>query len=189
MVVQVGNTIEIPKAKSEEVVIRWQQNFANREKTYYAIPFTVVEGEGVGTLFAEVSICCDDQSIQEESDPLPILCGHDSEQKAKIKSLIALGKEVTSDDPFSGGEACLHIKVTSDFRYGQDAAVDTKIRFLVYGDKSDNPYQHRFMSTSAFQNLSESAIKFGKGVPGAAAALDTIKKLGEAYIGDPLREF
>ena len=57
MVVQQGDTIQIPKAASPIEKIVWQQNFADRTKDFYAIPFTIPSRDGeAGVLYCEV-IC------------------------------------------------------------------------------------------------------------------------------------
>ncbi|MCC5605387.1 hypothetical protein LC612_00880 [Nostoc sp. CHAB 5834] len=90
------------------------------------------------------------------------------------------------------------VKVNNDFQYGQDR--DKTSRFLVYHDRGNKPYQHRFINSelaskfaSSAQQLAESAGKTaGEIFPQvkiATEAFNKILSLGKAYIGDYLRNF
>jgi hypothetical protein len=95
----------------------------------------------------------------------------------------------------TGGTCTL--KVDSAFQYGQNN--EKTVRFLVLHNKSNKPYQHRFVETSMLsmaatgaENTAKSAGLIGGFVPQAAIAAKTgeiaIKKL-KALVGDPLRDF
>jgi hypothetical protein len=98
--------------------------------------------------------------------------------------------------------------VTSAFQYGQDKQGTS--RFLVFHEKSQKPYQHRFISTTTASNfmigaeeLSQKAEKVaesdvvrdhaGVGVSmsaqAAVAAFSEVADLGKSYVGDFLRDF
>ena len=94
------------------------------------------------------------------------------------------------------GDTC-KLKVDSTFQYGQNK--EKTVRFLVLHDKSNKPYQHRFVETSMLSMAATSAETVAKGagligafVPPAAIAGKTgeiaIEKL-KAIVGDPLRDF
>lgn len=94
-------------------------------------------------------------------------------------------------------ESCT-LEVNSDFQYGQDS--DQTARFLVYHDKANKPYQHRFVTSelaSKFANNAQELAKLtgdsiGSIIPQvkiATAAFDKMVSLGKAYIGDYLRNF
>jgi len=86
------------------------------------------------------------------------------------------------------------VTVNSDFQYGQDK--EQTIRFLVYHDKSNKPYQHRFISTSTASKFVNGAEQFAKqaGVSypqaqATAQAFSDVVGLGKAVVGDYLRNF
>ena len=89
------------------------------------------------------------------------------------------------------------LKIDQSFQYGQNK--EKTVRFLVLHNKSNKPYQHRFVETSMLSMAASGAEATMKGaglitsfVPGAAIASKTgevaIKKL-KALVGDPLHDF
>ncbi|MGB3514374.1 MAG: hypothetical protein WBA93_35215 [Microcoleaceae cyanobacterium] len=89
-------------------------------------------------------------------------------------------KEDESTNPLvSGG---YKIQVDNDFQYGQNN--EKTLRFLVYHDKSNKPYQHRFIETTAFSNIGNKIGAFTSIFGG-----DTIVDIGKSFIGDYLRDF
>lgn len=93
-------------------------------------------------------------------------------------------------------EVC-KLKVSSSYQYGQNK--DQTLRFLVLHDKSNTPYQHRFLSTTTLATFSKGATKLaanakslGVVVPGAgagAAMSEQLVKGLSSVVGDPLRNF
>ena len=89
------------------------------------------------------------------------------------------------------------VKVTKKFQYGQNK--EKTLRFLVYHDKNNKAYQHRFLSTSTLSTFSEgaqiltnNAKSLGVVVPGVGAAAmlsDQVIKGLKSVLGDPLRDF
>ena len=89
------------------------------------------------------------------------------------------------------------MKVNSKFQYGQNK--EKTMRFLVLHDKSNKPYQHRFISTSTlstFANgaevMAKTASTLGVVVPSAGFIGMTGGKIVsslKSVIGDPLRNF
>ena len=89
------------------------------------------------------------------------------------------------------------MKVDSRFQYGQNK--EKTMRFLVFHEKSNKPYQHRFISTSTlstFANGAESVAKnaqsLGVIVPQAGLLAATGGKIVsglKSVLGDPLRDF
>lgn len=89
------------------------------------------------------------------------------------------------------------VKVSKAFQYGQNK--EQTLRFVVWHDKSNKPYQHRFLSTSTLttfsdgaQQLAGAAKESGLPIPGLGAASsmgETLVKGLKSVIGDPLRDF
>ena len=89
------------------------------------------------------------------------------------------------------------LKVDDRFQYGQNS--EKTMRFLVLHDKSNKPYQHRFISTSTLSTfadgakaLANQADKVGAIIPPASIAAATGKQAIsaiKALVGDPLRDF
>lgn len=107
-------------------------------------------------------------------------------QKERIDKLLA------QSECDAGGDCVA--QVSNDFQYGQDKKKTE--RFLVYHNKLNKPYQHRFVSTttlSKFANAAESLAKVeGIPIPGVDSSIKTfgsIVKLGKAVFGDYLRSY
>jgi len=80
------------------------------------------------------------------------------------------------------------IQVDEAFQYGQDN--DKTLRFLVYHNKANKPYQHRFIETTAFSNIGNKIIAVGASAAGSwSEALNQGAELAKAFIGDYLRDF
>ena len=80
------------------------------------------------------------------------------------------------------------IQVDEAFQYGQSN--EKTLRFLVYHNKANKPYQHRFIDTPAFSNIGNKIVEVGAG--GAPAWGELLKKgrdLYKDFIGDYLRDF
>lgn len=80
------------------------------------------------------------------------------------------------------------IQVDDAFQYGQNN--EKTLRFLVFHNKDNKPYQHRFIETTAFSNIGNKIVAIG----GSAAPLwdELLKKgadIAKAFIGDYLRDF
>ena len=91
-----------------------------------------------------------------------------------------------NDNPLLKGR--YKVEVDSDFQYGQNS--DKSLRFLVFHNKSNKPHQHRYIETSAFQNIAHHLVEMA--APGAGAWAGVIKQsqeLGKAFIGDYLKNF
>lgn len=57
-------------------------------------------------------------------------------------------------------------------------------------NKSNKPYQHRFIETTAFSNLGNQIVEIGAGAaPGWSEMLSKGADLAKAFIGDYLRDF
>ena len=160
-VVQKGDWISLSPEAGKDTTIEWQQDLVQRSKVFKVIPFVGKDNDACGTLFLEVT---------------------------KAGEFLKLCQEDKSDNPF-GSSNNYKVEVTDVMQYGQDSADNTKIRFLVYHDKSDNIYQHRFMQTQAFGSVMYSISNVVGEVPEYGKALETVAKLGKAFIGDPLRNF
>ncbi|KAH6639225.1 hypothetical protein C7974DRAFT_469788 [Boeremia exigua] len=78
------------------------------------------------------------------------------------------------------------VQVDESFQYGQKNA-QGEGRFLVFHDKSRNPYQWRFVST-LFSKLGNGALKVLDLAPVPSTVKD-IAKYFSGFIGDPLRNF
>jgi hypothetical protein len=64
------------------------------------------------------------------------------------------------------------------------------LRFLVFHNKADKPYQHRFIETTAFSNIGKKIVEAG--ADAAPAWGDLLKKgaeIAKSFIGDYLRDF
>lgn len=151
--VEKGNKISVELDVKEKTIIKWQQNFQDRQEVFFAIPYYVVDNsEASGTLFVEKKLFKD------------------------FKNTVTKDED---DDTIT--------TVTDDFQYGQDK--DKTLRFLVYHDKKENMFQHRFVTTNAFQKISEKAAIHAGKVESVKKVLDKVTKLGKAYIGDKLKNF
>ena len=79
------------------------------------------------------------------------------------------------------------VRITEDFQYGQDK--DKTVRFLVYHNKCNKPYQHRFTSTSIFKDMAEKLHELGGHIPDIGNIIGKMVGVGEAFIGDHLKNF
>lgn len=89
------------------------------------------------------------------------------------------------------------LKVDDRFQYGQNK--EKTMRFLVLHDKSNKPFQHRFVNTSTLsafasgaESLAKNAGKIGGMIPQvgmAAKAGEQAISTAKAFVGDPLRDF
>jgi hypothetical protein len=94
-------------------------------------------------------------------------------------------KDESSNPLVSGG---YKIQVDEAFQYGQNN--EKTLRFLVYHNKANKPYQHRFIETTAFSNIGNKIVSVGAGATPAWGEL--LKKgadLAKGFIGDYLRDF
>lgn len=91
-----------------------------------------------------------------------------------------------SENPLvSGG---YKIEVDDAFQYGQNN--EQTLRFLVYHDKSNKPYQHRFIETTAFSNIGNKIVAVGAAsAPQWSEILKQGADLAKGFIGDYLRNF
>jgi hypothetical protein len=160
-VVQKGDWISLSPLAGKDTTIEWQQDLVKRSKVFKVIPFVGKENDASGTLFLETNLA---------------------------EKFLALCEEDKSDNPFATSNN-YKVQVTNAIQYGQDNADDPKIRFLVFHDKSDNIYQHRFMQTQAFGSVMYSISDKVGNIAAIGTYLDKIADLGKAFIGDPLRDF
>jgi hypothetical protein len=89
------------------------------------------------------------------------------------------------------------VTVDGEFQYGGDA--DRTMRFLVFHNRANQPYQHRFVSQTMAKNFAVGVkgLKQGAdelnvptfGAEMAVAAALKISEMGQAVFGDPLRDF
>ena len=80
------------------------------------------------------------------------------------------------------------VQVDGAFQYGQNN--EKTLRFLVYHNKSNKPYQHRFIETTAFSNIGNKIVEIGAGAaPAWSEMLSKGADLAKAFIGDYLRDF
>lgn len=79
------------------------------------------------------------------------------------------------------------ILVDEKFQYGQSQ--DKVIRFLVFHNKKDNIYQHRFKATGEFKKIMIMMSEKFDIIPGIGNELKKISDTLKAYVGDPLRNF
>lgn len=94
-------------------------------------------------------------------------------------------KDESSNPLVSGG---YKIQVDEAFQYGQNN--EKTLRFLVYHNKANKPYQHRFIETTAFSNIGNKIVAVGgAAAPQWAAMLQQGADLLKGFIGDYLRDF
>lgn len=80
------------------------------------------------------------------------------------------------------------IQVDDGFQYGQNN--EKTLRFLVYHDKSNKPYQHRFIETTAFSNIGSKIVSVGAAsAPAWGELIQQGANVAKAFIGDYLRDF
>lgn len=164
-VVELGSIIEFDKVIPILTALTWQQNFAKRTKNFYFIVFKIEDRNAGGYLAVEEQYW--DMFMGMVTDCKP-----------------------ENDRGWTRQNPRGQLKVTNDFRYGQNS--EKTFRFLVLGNKLDNIYQHRF--AEAFQNWN-STDGFQNQLRILGAAADALLKssivtdMAKAYIGDPLREF
>ena len=89
------------------------------------------------------------------------------------------------------------IKVDGRIQYGQNS--EKTMRFLVLHDKSNKPFQHRFVNTSTLSTFASGAEMLAKQVDSvggiipqvgmAAKASQQAISAAKAFVGDPLRDF
>jgi hypothetical protein len=80
------------------------------------------------------------------------------------------------------------VVVDSDFQYGQDQ--EQTVRFLVYHNKKNKPYQHRFIETNKLEKMAKIAKKATESVDLAQtqAITSSIERV-ESTFGDYLHNF
>lgn len=131
-------------------------------------------------------------SRQEEYVVLPYSV---KDKKASGSLFIQLGladsffekcsKDESKNPLVNGG---FKIQVNEAFQYGQNN--EKTLRFLVFHNKADKPYQHRFIETTAFSNIGNKIVEVGAGAaPAWSELLKQGAALGKAFIGDYLRDF
>jgi hypothetical protein len=110
----------------------------------------------------------------------------------------ALVEDLLADCEEPGARTCTVI-VSSGFQWGQDKKTEPTARFLVYHDKSNKPYQHRFVSTSTASRFmigtEELAEQAGDAAGGAvplaetaAEAFSDFASVSKSFSGDSLRD-
>lgn len=176
-VVQKGDVIYVlPSSKEAKMVtIEWYQGRQKHTENFLAMPFYVPDNPQVlgSTLFVE------------------------EYYRAKFQKLAT---EIVSPKKFGNFEpkSVYSLTVTDEFQYGQDKAEDPQIRFLVYQNKNNGMFQHRFMSTETSLTIIQSINdKLKTGLYGetgtilgkVAQVVDHIRSLTGAVIGDPMRNF
>jgi hypothetical protein len=113
-----------------------------------------------------------DAAFKENDVPLFV-------QKSKSDDLLA---------KVQGDETTLKVPVDSSFQYGQNK--DKTFRFLVYHNKTNKPYQHRFINQTTAAKLAAAAKQLtGKVDISAVKAFNSFVSGAQAYFGDPLRDF
>ena len=107
-------------------------------------------------------------------------------QLAFVDSFFEKCSEDESSNPlFKGG---YKIQVDEAFQYGQNN--EKTLRFLVYHNKANKPYKHRFIQSHAFQNIANKIVAIGGAGSGIwGEAIKQGSELGQAFIGDYLRDF
>ncbi|KAH7563558.1 hypothetical protein BM1_00605 [Bipolaris maydis] len=169
MTVEKGNKIFIAEGDiaANPATVNWQQNLSQKSDTYYMAVFTNK-----------------DKSIYWPPMPdrsLLILGDTDNEQsyifiqQGKLDAL----KAKSSGDAFT-------ITVDDSFQYGQKNK-QGEGRFLVFHDKSRNPFQWRFVST-LYSKLGNGALAIINLAPIPDGVKD-IAKYFSGLIGDPLHNF
>ncbi|MDY6782558.1 MAG: hypothetical protein SW833_08430 [Cyanobacteriota bacterium] len=92
------------------------------------------------------------------------------------------------DSDIVPGDKEYKIQVNDDFQYGQNN--EKSLRFLVYHNKSNKPYQHRFIETTAFSNIGNKIVEMGAAsAPAWGALIGKGADLAKGFIGDYLRDF
>ncbi|MDJ1173614.1 hypothetical protein [Roseofilum capinflatum] len=108
--------------------------------------------------------------------------------KGQANQFFAKCQKNESENPLvSGG---YKIQVDDNFQYGQNQ--EKTLRFLVYHNKSNKPYQHRFIETTAFSNIGNKIAAVGSAAGEASAWGKLVEQgleIGKAFIGDYLRDF
>lgn len=87
--------------------------------------------------------------------------------------------------------------ITAQYQYGQDK--DQTMRFVVYHNPANKPYQHRFLATNAaatytrsMQTIADTASELKLPIPGAAQVTSTVSQIttvGQNIVGDYLHTF
>ena len=160
ILVEKGDVIEFYKEPKETTKIEWQQSFQDRSETFIVIPYTVKGKDASGTLFVE---------------------------QKKAKTLMASATKAKNDKDSLFDAPAYTCTINEDFQYGQDK--NKTIRFLVYHDKSENMFQHRFVSTNAFEKIATKVAEQAGKIDEIKGVLSKIMSAGKAYIGDSLRDF
>ncbi len=158
-IVENGDWIKFNPDAKENVMIKWQQNFAERQEGYIVLPYSVLGKQASGSLFLQSGF----------ADAFFAKCSPDESSNPLVK----------------GG---YKIQVDQAFQYGQNN--EKTLRFLVYHNKADRPYQHRFIETTAFSNIGKKIVDIGAdAAPAYSAILSKGADLAKAFIGDYLRDF
>jgi len=170
-IVEKGDWIFInPDEKSEEI-LEWSQDFGDsRSASYISVPFIVKGKDAAGPLFIQ-ALC---------SDKFFMSC-----------------TEADNENPFRPDGYKYKVQVTDEFQYGQNS--ERTFRFLVYHDKSNKPYQHRFTSSGIFLKTMKSitgvakiGLKLVKAVPiigNIVTAIESALDILPSMFGDYLHNF
>lgn len=160
--VEKNDYIKFDPATKESVTIKWQQGGSERSDQYVVMPYTVIGKPASGSLFIQTSLA---EEFMNKSE-----------------------KDESTNPLVSGGSK---IKVDDAFQYGQDKDKDPTLRFLVYHNKANKLYQHRFIETTAFSNIGKKIQKAGNEYGGAlwGGIINKGADLLKGFIGDYLHNF
>ena len=106
-------------------------------------------------------------------------------QLSKKEEFFTKSNKVDSNNPMD--KDSYKILVDEAFQYGQDSG-KTK-RFLVYHDKGNRAYQHRFAETPSFFDQATHIAQMAGRVPGPWSSIKSATELAKSFIGDYLRDF
>ncbi|KAL1842354.1 hypothetical protein VTJ49DRAFT_5522 [Mycothermus thermophilus] len=146
------------------IVVKWQQNYAEREATYYRLDAYNLTNNRTISFF----IAAEFYKTSTSSNPNHI---------SKVATLV----------PGEGYK----LKIDDKFQYGQKNMMGEN-RFVVFHDKERTPYQHRFIETAVLSTLAKSGTEAADKVLssfGLSGAASEIVKIAKAYIGDYLHTF
>lgn len=140
------------------------------------------------------------QSFQQRGADYVEIAAVDKDNKAFFPLFVEKSKmpEFQKQSQCDDAKGICTVNVGSQFQYGQNN--EQTFRFLVYHNKSDKPFQHRFVTKNTFvkfaksaDNLANSAIvdTVGTFLPGVAQGQKIMSKaieFGQAFIGNYLRD-
>jgi len=159
-IIRSNSTIYVAPTEGERIKIEWKQSYGGREEYYYSMPWIC---DDIGTVVGGVIF------VQQSYFYL-------------IADSPSLDLN-TAEKYFLKPDRCRAVQLDNQFQIGINNKKDKM--FLVLHDKTNKPYQHRFVQTTFLSQI-DKMIRFEVKVPYLGAV--GFNSFAKAVIGDYLRD-